>query len=129
MIPGVVKADLHIHTCLSPCGDMDMYPKQIVETAKERNLSLIAVCDHNTAGNAHAVIEAAVGTGLLVLPGLEICTREEVHILGIFPTHEEAMKISNRCLETVHQMNRPELFGDRFLSWLTERSPVSKIRP
>ncbi len=78
------RADLHIHTCLSPCAELTIYPRKIVERARAEGLSIIGVADHNAAGNAGAVIEAARGTGLTVLPGMEITTEEEVHILAVF---------------------------------------------
>jgi len=78
------RADLHIHTCLSPCGELSMYPRAVVEGARAAGLDIIAVTDHNSAENAAAVAEAAGGTGLAVLPGLELATEEEAHILGLF---------------------------------------------
>jgi PHP family Zn ribbon phosphoesterase len=79
-----LRADLHIHTCLSPCGELTMSPRAVVERALASGLDIIAVTDHNTTENASAVIEAAAGTGLAVLPGIEMTTAEEVHILGLF---------------------------------------------
>ncbi|OGD14611.1 MAG: hypothetical protein A2W20_03560 [Candidatus Aminicenantes bacterium RBG_16_66_30] len=79
-----LRADLHIHTCLSPCGELAMSPRAVVEGARAAGLDLIAVTDHNTTENAAAVIAAARGTGLAVLPGIELTTAEEVHILGLF---------------------------------------------
>ncbi|HDT13741.1 MAG TPA: PHP domain-containing protein [Candidatus Aminicenantes bacterium] len=81
-----VRADLHIHTCLSPCGELTMSPRAVVEAARAAGLDIVAVTDHNTTENAAAVIEAAAGTGLAVLPGIEITTAEEAHILGLFAT-------------------------------------------
>ncbi|MGZ4886392.1 MAG: PHP domain-containing protein [Candidatus Aminicenantales bacterium] len=78
------KADLHIHTCLSPCGELTMYPRGLVGKALEKGLDIIAVTDHNATENAAAVGEAAAGTRLTVLPGLEMTTEEEAHILGLF---------------------------------------------
>jgi PHP family Zn ribbon phosphoesterase len=82
-------ADLHVHTALSPCASPDMTPPRIVREAEEQGLALIAVCDHNTCGNARAVAQAA-GDRLAVIPGIEITTREEVHVLGLFPDPEAA---------------------------------------
>jgi PHP family Zn ribbon phosphoesterase len=79
-----LRADLHIHTCLSPCGELSMSPRTVVERARAAGLDLIAVTDHNTTENSGAVIEAAAGTGLAVLPGIELTTAEEVHLLGLF---------------------------------------------
>jgi hypothetical protein len=79
-----LRADLHIHTCLSPCGELTMSPRVVVDRALAAGLEIIAVTDHNTTENAAAVIQAARGTGLAVLPGMEMTTAEEVHILGLF---------------------------------------------
>ena len=78
------RADLHIHTCLSPCGELSMSPRAVVERARAAGLDIIAVTDHNTTENSAAVIQAARGTELAVLPGMEMTTAEEVHILGLF---------------------------------------------
>ena len=74
--------DLHIHSCLSPCADDDMTPANICGMAKLKELDAIAVTDHNTARNLPFVKEAADYFGLILLPGMEITTREEVHLLG-----------------------------------------------
>lgn len=84
------RADLHVHSCLSPCGDLASYPRRIVERALEAGLDIIAVTDHNSAENAAATVRAARGTPLTVLPGMEIASAEEVHILGLFETVEDA---------------------------------------
>jgi len=82
--------DLHIHTALSPCGGDEMTPAAVVAAALERGLALIAICDHNSARNAAAVGEAA-GDRLAVLPGMEITTAEEAHVVGLFPTAAAAL--------------------------------------
>jgi 3',5'-nucleoside bisphosphate phosphatase len=78
------RADLHVHTCLSPCGELTIFPRRIVELALGLGLDMVAVTDHNSAENADAVLRAAKGTGLAAFPGMEITSEEEVHILGIF---------------------------------------------
>lgn len=79
--------DFHIHTCLSPCGDDDMTPQNIIGMASLIGLDVIAVTDHNTTGNAEAVIEASrQNGGPLVLAGMELETAENVHILMLFPS-------------------------------------------
>jgi len=89
------SADLHIHTCLSPCASLDMSPRNIVRRAVEERLSIIAVTDHNSAENAPAVIGAAAGSGLFVIPGMEITTSEEVHLLGLFESIEDALRVQD----------------------------------
>jgi PHP family Zn ribbon phosphoesterase len=82
-------ADLHIHTVLSACAETEMLPEFIVERAQELGLGLIAVTDHNSAENVAAVVSAAQGTGIAVLAGMELQTREEVHLLCLFDTLEQ----------------------------------------
>ena len=71
--------DLHLHSCLSPCGDNDMTPANIAGMAKIIGLDLIALTDHNSCKNCPAVAIAAREYGLLFLPGMELTTAEEVH--------------------------------------------------
>jgi len=89
LTPGLkrFRADLHIHTALSPCGSAEMTPAAIVAAASARGLDMIAVCDHNTAGNVLAVQQAgeAAGGGLAVIAGMELTSAEEVHVVGLFP--------------------------------------------
>ncbi len=103
--------DLHIHSALSPCGDEDMTPNNIVNMALLKGLDIISVTDHNSCGNLRAITEVA-GKNLIVLPGMEIESSEEVHILGYFPTIEAAEKMEEliRRNSTVVK-NRPEIFG------------------
>lgn len=110
------KADLHIHTCLSPCADLDMSPKGIVAKSLEKGLDIIAICDHNSAENAGAVIRAGALEGLYVLPGMEINSREEVHIIAIFDNEEQAMAMQEIVYNNLKGTNRPEIFGDQIVA-------------
>jgi PHP family Zn ribbon phosphoesterase len=110
------RADLHIHSCLSPCGDLDMSPRTIVAQSLEKGLDLIAVCDHNSAENAGAVIRAANRKGLSVLAGMEISSREEVHSLAIFDTEAQALQMQELIYRHLRGTNRPELFGDQVVA-------------
>jgi len=92
--------DLHVHTALSPCAMEEMTPPAIVAEAVRLGLQMIAVCDHNSAANAAAVQKAA-GDQLIVLPGMEITTMEEVHVLGIFPTIQAANLASRKIAESL----------------------------
>ena len=87
------KADLHIHSCLSPCSDWAMSPKKIIQKSLEVGLDLIALCDHNSAENAGATMREGNKRGLLVLPGMEICSKEEVHILALFDELDPALEM------------------------------------
>src|SRR5512136_1809744 len=84
-----LRAELHVHTVLSPCAEVEMIPPLIVQEALERGISLIAITDHNASSNVSAVQKAAVGSGLTVMPGMEVQTREEVHVLCLFDTIEQ----------------------------------------
>jgi PHP family Zn ribbon phosphoesterase len=99
-----ILADLHIHTALSPCASRQMLPRNIVRTCLQRGLAMIAICDHNSAANVCAVAQAAKresGEALKVIPGIEVTTREEVHVLGLFPALEGALAVGERILETL----------------------------
>ena len=110
------KADLHIHSCLSPCGDLDMSPRAIVRKSLEVGLDLIAVCDHNSAENVAAVIRAASEKTLWVLPGMEISSREEVHTLAIFDRVDQVLQMQEWVYSRLRGTNRPELFGDQVVA-------------
>lgn len=105
------RADLHIHTCLSPCGDWEMSPRNIIQTSLGASLDLIAICDHNTSENAGAVMREGRRRGIRVLPGLEICSKEEVHILAIFGDLEQALAMQEWVYAGLSGQNQPEVFG------------------
>lgn len=110
------KADLHIHSCLSPCADLDMSPRAIVETSLERGLEIIAVCDHNSAENVAAAMRVGAEKGLCVLPGIEINSKEEVHTLALFSSEKPALKMQELIYRHLRGTNRPELFGDQVIA-------------
>ena len=108
----ILKLDLHIHTVLSPCTEIaDMTPRAIVRTALERDLDMIAVCDHNSARNVAATGRAALGSRLTVIPGMEICSVEEVHFLGLFPTNEAAAEAQEEVYGHLFGVNQESVFG------------------
>ena len=78
------RADLHIHTCLSPCAELEMTPRAVVREAARAGLDIIAVCDHNSGENVPAVRRLARAAGIAVIPGMEVTSREEVHTLALF---------------------------------------------
>jgi hypothetical protein len=111
-----VLADLHIHTVLSPCAEVEMIPPLIVQRARELGLGLIAITDHNAAANCAAVMEAAVGTGLAILPGMEVQTSEEVHVLCLFDTVEQALTWQGIIFDHLPDRRNPEdLLGSQFV--------------
>ena len=107
----ILHADLHIHTCLSPCAELEMSPKGIVSEAVIKGIDMIAVCDHNSAENAAAVMEASQQTNLTVLPGMEVTSKEEVHVIGIFSTPDNATDMQALVYEHLEGQNDAEVFG------------------
>lgn len=109
--------DLHIHSCLSPCADNDMTPANICGMAYIKGLQAIAVTDHNTARNLPYVKEAADHYGLILLPGMEITTREEVHLLGYFRDVETAVRVGEIFSSHLPPMkNKPDFFGHQYVT-------------
>ncbi len=104
-------ADLHIHTKLSPCGSEDMTPLAIAAAASRAGLEIIAICDHNTSGNAAAVIKAAAAHPVSVIPGIELETRERIHVVGLFPNAAAAARVSDQVLATLPEAD--EEYGTR----------------
>ncbi|MFR6412072.1 MAG: PHP domain-containing protein [Angelakisella sp.] len=112
--------DLHIHTCLSPCGENDMTPATVAGLSALAGLDIIAICDHNTAGNVQAVQQAAaaLAPGLLVIPGIELTCAEELHMVCLFPTAEAAEAAGEEIYAALPPIsNREEIFGAQ-LSWM-----------
>jgi predicted metal-dependent phosphoesterase TrpH len=107
----IFKAELHLHTCLSPCGSLDMTPRKIVMEACKKGLDIIAVTDHNTAENIQAVTRAAEGYNIRVIPGIEITTAEEVHVVGLFENIENALACQGLIYESLISGENDE---DRF---------------
>jgi PHP family Zn ribbon phosphoesterase len=104
-------ADLHVHTCLSPCGDLQMSPRKIVETALSRDIDIIAICDHNSCENVMAVMRAAAGGDLTVLPGMEVTSQEEVHLVALFENLEDALALQKLIYDHLQGENNQEAFG------------------
>ena len=108
--------DLHIHSCLSPCADDDMTPANICGMAYIKGLQAIAVTDHNTGRNLPYVKEAADHYGLIFLPGMEITTKEEVHLLGYFKDVETAVEVGEIFSSHLPPMkNKPDFFGNQLV--------------
>jgi 3',5'-nucleoside bisphosphate phosphatase len=103
--------DLHVHTCLSPCAELDMYPRAVVKKSLAEKLDIIAICDHNASENTRFVLKSAEGTPLTVLPGMEITSSEEVHLLALFDTVGDLKKMQHIIYEHLSGTNREEVFG------------------
>ncbi|RKY06985.1 MAG: histidinol-phosphatase, partial [Planctomycetota bacterium] len=107
--------DLHVHTCLSPCAEPEMTPQAIVRRAKERNLDVIAICDHNSAENVGAVKKAGASQGVGVLGGMEICSSEEVHILALFDNDEALFEMQTIVYDHLFGENDAKYFGEQLI--------------
>lgn len=106
--------DLHIHSCLSPCGDELMTPNNIVNMAYIKGLDMIAVADHNTARQLPAIAKVAKAVGVGLLPAMELTTMEEVHLLAYFRTVERAVEFSDEIYPHLPPIkNRPAIFGEQ----------------
>lgn len=108
--------DLHIHSCLSPCGDNDMTPNNIAGMAALMGLDILAITDHNSCKNAASVMAAGQEAGVLVVPGMELCTAEEAHIVCLFETLDGAMEFDKYIYKNMpHIRNKAEIFGEQRL--------------
>ena len=108
----MIKADLHIHTVLSPCGDIEMTPANIIRRARESGLGVIGVTDHNSTRQCAEVRRIGEREGLFVLCGAEITTREEAHVLAFVEGDEKLAELQEFLDENLAPIpNRPEHFG------------------
>ena len=109
-----MKFDLHIHSCLSPCANLEMSPSEIARRAVAAGMGGIALTDHQSARNTPAMAECARRAGLKCLFGLEVCTAEEVHTLAIFDTTEQALAMTEWVYASMpKRVNDPDTFGDQ----------------
>lgn len=106
-----IKADLHVHTCLSPCSGLDMSPREVVSAAIRKGMDLIGVCDHNSAENVLAVKKAGERNGLMVLGGMEIASSEEAHILTFFDDDDDLLAFQEYVYEHLVGRNDEHSFG------------------
>ena len=108
------RYDFHNHSCLSPCGDGDMTPFNLVNMAKLLNLDVIALTDHNSALNCPAALKVGQAVGVTVIPGMELCTSEEVHVVCLFEELDGALSFSDYVHKTMPPVkNRADIFGEQ----------------
>ncbi|HLO57398.1 MAG TPA: PHP domain-containing protein [Bacteroidales bacterium] len=106
------KADLHIHTVLSPCGGLDMSPVSIIKQAVLKGLDFIAITDHNSTRHCRLAQEIGRKHGITVLAGAEVNTKEEIHCLTFFEDMDKASKFQQYIDENLMFIeNKPEIFG------------------
>lgn len=110
------QAELHVHTVLSPCAGVEMIPPLIIAEAELRGIDLIAITDHNASANIAAVQTAAQGSSVQVLPGMELQTVEEVHVLCLFDSLEAIQAFQEQIDQRLPDLpNRPDFFGEQFV--------------
>lgn len=108
--------DFHLHSALSPCGDNDMTPNNIVNMARLLGLNAIALTDHNSCKNCRAAINVGENTGITVIPGMELCTAEEVHVVCLFPDICAAEEFSDYVHSSLPPIkNKPGVFGEQLV--------------
>ena len=109
-----VYVDLHIHSALSPCAENEMTPNNIVNMAWLKGLDIIAITDHNAMENCEAVLHCAKERGILAIPGMEVESREEVHVLCLFPRLAAAMEMQKTVWSSLpDRRNREDIFGEQ----------------
>lgn len=110
------RADLHVHTVLSPCAEVEMIPPLIVQEALERHIDIIAITDHNASANVRAVQKAADGTGLTVLPGMEVQSHEDIHLLCLFASLADLETWQHQVdLSLPDELNPADHLGEQFV--------------
>ena len=106
--------DLHVHSCLSPCGDDDMTPANIAGMASLNGLNIVALTDHNSSRNCPAFFEAAKRNGIIPVAGMELTTAEDIHVVCLFRTLDDALSfndfVDGRRMKI---KNKPEIFGNQ----------------
>lgn len=108
------RFDFHLHSCLSPCGSLEMSPKAIAEEARRYGLDALALTDHQSTLNCPAFAECCAAEGIIPWFGLEMCTAEEVHVLALFDALTPAMAFGEGFIRTIPPLaNRLDAFGDQ----------------
>ncbi len=108
--------DLHIHSCLSPCGDNDNTPNNLIGMGVLAGLQIMALTDHNTCQNCPAFFEAAKKQGIIPVAGMELTTAEDIHMVCLFPDLDSAMRFDEEIARRLIRIpNRPDIFGDQLL--------------
>lgn len=109
------RADLHIHSCLSPCGGEEMRPNAVVDRALAVGLDMIAICDHNSAENLPAFIEVGQKHGMAILPGMEVTSKEEIHLIALLNRPEDCFVLQDWVYRHLPGENDEEAFGPQIL--------------
>lgn len=108
--------DLHLHSCLSPCGDADMTPGNMAGMAALKGLQIAALTDHNTCKNCPAFLETCTKNGLVGIAGMELTTAEEIHLVCLFEHLGAALDFSGEVEKHRFPIrNKPEIFGEQLI--------------
>jgi PHP family Zn ribbon phosphoesterase len=108
----IFRADLHIHTVLSPCGDLDMSPANIISEASRKGIDIIGITDHNTTRHCRLISKLAAEKGIFVMQGAEVTTKEEVHCLAFFENSDTLDLFQVFLDDNLPDIpNDPEIFG------------------
>ncbi len=108
--------DLHIHSCLSPCGDDESTPNSIAGMGELNGLEIMALTDHNTCKNCPAFFKAAVKHGILPIAGMELTTAEDIHMVCLFGSLEEALGFDEEVSKRrILIPNRTDIFGNQLV--------------
>ena len=108
--------DLHMHSCLSPCGDDDMTPNNVAGMGVVAKLDIMALTDHNTCRNCPAFFKTCEANGITPVAGMELTTAEDIHLVCLFEHLEDAMKFSDAVnLQRIPFRNRVDIFGEQMI--------------
>lgn len=111
-----LRVDLHIHTALSPCGNEDMTPNNIVNMAVIKGLDAIGITDHNSCKNTKSCIEASKNKNIIVIPGMELQTREDIHAVCLFKSLNDAMIFQDYVYQNLIKLNNNAgIFGEQVI--------------
>lgn len=109
-----ICGDFHIHSCLSPCGSLDMSPAAIIEQAQTKGMNALALTDHNTTRNVRVFHTLCQNAGIYSLCGVEVNTIEETHILALFDHPDPAEDLGRILYQALPDIpNKPEVYGDQ----------------
>ena len=108
--------DLHVHSCLSPCADNDNTPNNLAGMAALNGIQIMALTDHNTCRNCPPFFAAAKRYGVIPVPGMELTTAEDIHVVCLFESLEDALAFNDEIdTRRILIPNRKDIFGDQFL--------------
>ena len=108
--------DLHVHSCLSPCADNDNTPNNLAGMATLNNIQIMALTDHNSCRNCPAFFTAAKRYGIIPIPGMELTTSEDIHVICLFPELELALAFNDEVdTRRVRFKNNKEIVGDQLI--------------